>query len=320
MSPFLHDRSGRMRMTFDGDQAKTALGGLLTNDVVALKPGDGQRAVALTPKGRVIALCRVFDRGSDVLVDCDAAAGEGFAAMIRKFVNPRLSKHTLISGTTGCIAVHGDGAAALVVTALGADAATATANTLETLAPLGGRWVGEGDDAVWIVRSIDLSVPGFDLFASRARVDAVRAALEALAVRGATADEVRVHRIEAGLPEWGVEMDGETIPQEAVLDDLGAISFTKGCYTGQEVVARIHFRGHVNRHLRWLASESPLRAGARVIDANGAEVGDVRSAVVSPSRGPLAMAMVRREVEPGTTVTVKDDVGAEPARVERISA
>ena len=138
--------------------------------------------------------------------------------------------------------------------------------------------------------------------------------------RVASEDEVRTLRIERGLPEWGAEMDAETIPQEAVLDELGAISFNKGCYTGQEVVARIHFRGHVNRQLRWLLSETPLRAGARVIDANGADVGDVRTAVTSPARGPLAIAMVRREIEPGSTITVRDDEGATSARVERIAA
>lgn len=315
MTAFLHDRSDRSRMTFAGDQAKTALGGLVTNDVVALRTGEGQRAAALTAKGRVIALCRVLDRGTDLLVDCDAAAGDGFAQMIRKYVNPRLAKYAVVTESTGCLGVHGDEAAAHLATVLGADAAALTA-----LAPLSGLWVGEGDDAVYVLRSHDLSIAGFDCIGVRARIDAVRAALEAVGVRMATADEVLVHRVEAGLPQWGLEMDAETIPQEAVLDDLGAISFNKGCYTGQEVVARIHFRGHVNRHLRWLESGTLLHAGARVLDASGADVGDVRTAVVSPTRGPLAIAMVRREVEPGATITVQDAHGTHTARVARITA
>lgn len=318
MNLFVHDRSARLRMTFTGEQAKAALGGLVTNDVVALKAGEGQRAAALTAKGRVIALCRVFDRGTDLLVDCDAAAAEGFVGMIRKYVNPRLAKYAVVTGTTGCLGVHGDGAADAVARALGADAAARDA--LTALAPLGGLTLGAGDDAAWVVRSDDLSVAGYDVIASTARTDAVRAALVAAGAHVAGEDEVRARRIERGLPEWGAEMDAETIPQEAVLDELGAISFSKGCYTGQEVVARIHFRGHVNRHLRWLVSERPLRAGARVLDALGADVGEVRTAVTSPTRGPLAMAMVRREVEPGTTITVQDADGATSARVERIAA
>ncbi len=318
MSGFLHDRSDRLRMTFTGDQAKAALGGLVTNDVVALKPGDGQRAAALTPKGRVIALCRIFDRGPDLLVDCDAAAGDGFVAMIRKFVNPRLAKYAVITDATGCLGVHGDEAAARLARAIGADAVAPDA--LAALAPLGGRWIGEGDEALYVVRSDDLSVAGFDVIGARARVESVRAALAASGMRTATATEVLTHRLERGLPAWGTEMDLETIPQEANLDALGAISFNKGCYTGQEVVARIHFRGHVNRHLRWLVSEAPLRAGARVLDANGSDVGDVRSSVATSAQGALAMAMVRREVESGTTVNVQDADGTTRARVEHIKA
>lgn len=315
MSSFLYDRSDRLRMTFAGDQAKVALGGLVTNDVVALRAGEGQRAAALTAKGRVIALCRVLDRGTDLLVDCDAAAGEGFAQMIRKYVNPRLSRYAVVTESTGCLAVHGADAAARIADVLGADAAA-----LDALAPLSGVWTGADEAAVYVLRSHDLSIAGFDLIGTRERISAVRDALATAGVRVATSDEILVHRVERGLPQWGLEMDAETIPQEAVLDDLGAISFSKGCYTGQEVVARIHFRGHVNRHLRWLASETPLRAGARVLDANGADVGDVRTAVVSPSRGPLAIAMVRRELEPGTTVAVQDADGAISARVEKITA
>lgn len=318
MSLFVHDRGARLRMTFAGPQSKTALGGLVTNDVNALQPGQGQRAAALTAKGRVIALCRVFDRGEDLLVDCDAAAGDGFAGMIRKYVNPRLAKYAVITDTTDCLGVHGDDAATAIARALGAD--DAVRDSLAALALLGGRWIGAGDDAAWVARSDDLSVAGFDVIAARQRVGTVRHALIAAGARHASTDEVRALRIERGLPEWGAEMDAETIPQEAVLDDLGAISFSKGCYTGQEVVARIHFRGHVNRQLRWLVSDAPMRAGARVLDASGVDVGDVRTAVLSPSRGPLAMAMVRREVELGATITVQDAEGATSARVERIAA
>jgi folate-binding protein YgfZ len=290
----LVDRSDRMRMTFSGEKARESLNGLVTNDVTKLAPGTAMRAAALTPKGRVIALVRIVDRGADLLVDADAAAGPGFIAMIRKFVNPRLAKYADVTASTGCLGVYGEGAA-------------------EAVAPF-----LEGD--LVAVPSSDLSPAGLDLFGPAERIVALAERLRASGARAATPDEARAMRIEAGIPQWGIEMNDETIPQEAVLDDLGAISFDKGCYTGQEIVARVHFRGHVNRHLRWLTSATPLEVGARVLGADGKEVGDVRSSALSPTRGPLAIAMVRREVEPGATVSVETARGQVDARVERLTA
>ena len=321
-----------MRMTFAGEKAKEALGGLVTNDVAALRAGTGHRAAALTPKGRVIALCRVFDRGPDLLVDCDAAAGEGFTAMIRKFVNPRLAKYAVVTETTDCLGVHGADASIVLARALSvtaaasAAAATATATATEAmpdadvsrfdaLGAFEGFACGAGDAGCYVVRAVDLSAPGFEVFGARARIAELRATLATDGTRTATPDEVRVLRVEAGLPEWGADMDIETIPQEAVLDDLGAISFDKGCYTGQEVVARIHFRGHVNRQLRLLTGTAPLAVGARVIDAAGSDVGDVRTSVVSATRGALAIAMVRREVALGSEVSVRSGSTETPATV-----
>ena len=324
------ERGDRMRMTFAGEKAKEALGGLVTNDVIALREGTGHRAAALTPKGRVIALCRVFDRGADLLVDCDAAAGEGFTAMIRKFVNPRLARYVVVTEATDCLGVHGGDAARVLARALsggagddgvaGATRAPGAASIteadvgrLDALGAFDGFLAGDDESKCYVIRSVDLSAPGFEVFGARARVAEVRAALIAAGTRLASPEEVKALRVEAGLPEWGAEMDIETIPQEAVLDDLGAISFSKGCYTGQEVVARIHFRGHVNRQLRLLTSAAPLAVGARVIDAAGSDVGDVRTSVVSATRGALAIAMVRREVPLGSEVSVRSGSTETPA-------
>lgn len=314
-APFLVDRSPRLRMTFGGDAAKATLGGLLTNDVVSLTPGRGVRAAALTPKGRVIALLRVIDRGADLLVDTDAAAAEGFVAMIRKYVNPRLAKYADVRATTSCLGVYGERGACveLVARATGTDPAA-----LAALDPQCALTAAEGEAAVLVVHSTDLAPGGFDLIGATARIAALRAMLEASGITMASAERAEIARIEAGVPAWGREMDGETIPQEAMLDELGAIAFDKGCYTGQEVVARIHFRGHVNRHLRWLLSEAPLPEGAAVRDADGKEVGDVRSSVLSPARGPLAIAMVRREVAPGSEVRAGVDGAELRARVMRM--
>jgi folate-binding protein YgfZ len=124
-------------------------------------------------------------------------------------------------------------------------------------------------------------------------------------------DAWEIARVEAGRPEWGIDIDDTTIPQEANFDELDAISYTKGCYIGQEVVARVHFRGHVNRHLRGLraaSSEAPP-TGAQLIDDSGNHVGDIRSSVASPRLGGIAIGMIRREVAPGVSLNAKWEGG-----------
>lgn len=305
---FLARRDDRMRMTFSGAGAKAAVGGLVTNDVVALTPGHGQRAAALTVKGRVIAVVRVFDRGDDLLVDSEARSGVGFVSMIKKFVNPRLAKYTVITDSTGCLGVYGDTAASALADACAASMGAALsleASALESLGAHAVITIGAGESTLTIVRSADFALPGFDVIGTRAAIDALERALIAAGWSLADDAALQASRIEAGLPAWGVELNDETLAQEAALDALGAISFSKGCYTGQEVVARIHFRGHVNRLLRRLTSSTPLPVGALVYDEAGAEVGDVRSTAVSATRGALAIAMIRREVAVGSRVSVR---------------
>jgi folate-binding protein YgfZ len=309
------DRSSRTRVTFAGPKAKEALGGLLTNDVARLATGGGMRAAALTPKGRVIALLRVMDRGDDLLLDCDAAAGAGFVAMIRKYVNPRLAKHDEVTAATACVGVYGPQSAEVLAGVIGAEA-----ESLVALEPHASLLAGRGGEAVTIVRSADLAVAGYDVIGTRDRIAGVVEAFKALGLAAADETVAMISRVERGLPQFGIEMDADTIPQEANLGEFGAISFDKGCYTGQEVVARIHFRGHVNKHLRWIMCREPLAAGWLVQDAEGKEVGVVRSAVVSPARGPLAMAMVRREIAPGNDVNIIATGRVIPGRCEAIVA
>ena len=117
-----------------------------------------------------------------------------------------------------------------------------------------------------------------------------------------TAEALEAARIAAGWPKYGVEMNEDTLVQEANLDELNAVSYNKGCYTGQETVARVHFRGRVNKHLRHISSTVAITPGSLLRTEDGKEVGDVRSSAVLPESGPIAVAMVRREVEPGQTL------------------
>ncbi|MBI2408881.1 MAG: hypothetical protein HYV19_11315 [Gemmatimonadetes bacterium] len=300
----LVDRGDRLRMTFIGAQAAATLTGLLTSDVLTVQPGHGQYAAALTPKGKVIADVRVFHRAAEsFLVDVPAAAGPGFAAMVRKYVNPRLARYTDVSGAFACLGVAGPHARQVVAHALGCLPAA-----FDLLPAYASTEVPFGDTTVLVVRAADYGVDGFDCFVDSEHAAALRDALLASGAAPAAAAALETLRIEAGRPAWGVDMTDETLTQEALLDTLDAISYTKGCYTGQEVVARLHFRGHVNKLLRGLRLDAPPGDDARVL-AGDADVGVVRSRAVSPRLGAIALAMIRREVEPGAAITVRSTDG-----------
>jgi folate-binding protein YgfZ len=292
-------RSARGRMTFEGAKAAEVLTGLVTNDVHALSPGLGQYAAALTPKGKILADVRIFARETDLLVDVPPLAWVGWYDMIRKYVNPRLARYAAITDSTAQWAVYGPRAGAVIAASVGIDPAT-----LDGLAPYAHVSVPRGEVAVMIVRVPETPFAGFELIGPAALQPSLPDALLAAGAVRAGAEAVDALRIEAGRPEWGIDMDETTLPQEANFDDLHAISYTKGCYTGQETVARVHFRGHVNRMLRGLRFDEsrPVMRGASLVDASGNTVGDVRSVGRSSCHGGIALAMVRREVEPETTL------------------
>ena len=306
------DRSHRGRMRFFGEKSGEALTGLVTSDVLAIQAGHGGYAAALSAKGRIIADMRIIAGMGSYLVDTPAKAWPGFLAMVKKYVNPRVSGYRDESHAIRDLGVFGPRSREIVQALTGAQA-----DALSALAPYHHLGVTIDGHAVTVLRSPDVAVEGYELFVPFELFDSLwRNAIDAgAAPAGLTAWEIA--RVEAGRPEWGIDIDETTIPQEANFDDLGAISYTKGCYIGQEVVARVHFRGHVNRHLRGLRSgaDDPPPTGAQLIDEGGNHVGDVRSSVVSPRLGGLAIGMVRREVAPGVTVKAKWESGERSVEV-----
>lgn len=306
----LIDRSARMRMHFAGAKPAETLAGLLTCDVLGLGAGEGHFGAALTAKGKVIADVRIVARADAFLVDTSESAGPGFAAMIRKYVNPRLAKYADVSAVLRCVGVYGPRSTAVVAGALGT-----AEHALHAIAPL-HLVRAEFDGAfVDVMRSPDLGGAGYDIFVA---VEHATAMWNCLLAAGATpvgSTAANIARVEAGRPLWGLDMDENTLAQEANFDQLDGISYTKGCYTGQETVARVHFRGHVNRHLRGLLSEQPLATGALLFGDDGAAAGDVRSSVSSPRHGAIAIAMVRREIEHGAVLTARWEGGEVPAQV-----
>ena len=303
------DRSDRGRWRFTGPKAAETLTGLVTNDVLALQPGEGLYAAALTAKGKIVADLRILRDGDDYLVDTGPAAAAGWRAMTRKFVNPRVAPFSEITEQTRDVGVFGNRSAELL-SRLFEDEGCAF-DQLRPHAHIRIRFETAGDALV--VRAAELGeIPGFDIVASPATAEAISDRLIQLgAVRGSR-EAFDVARIEAAFPEWGTDMSEDTLAQEANLDQLGAISYSKGCYVGQEVVARIHFRGHVNRMLRRVTFEGervPPR-GAKLVDATGKIVGDVRSAAMSPRSRGVGIAMVRREIAAGATMSARWDESA----------
>lgn len=311
--------------TFRGPKAAEALNGLVTNDVSLLQPGEGMHAAALTPKGKVLCDMLVFrvDEETFMLTLLRTGAPQ-WLATARKYVNPRLAKVEDVSDKWSTWMLYG-AQASKAVAALGAGD-----QTVENLGDVMRQGLAEwkpwqhglwniGATSVRLIRApLVGSMPGFIIMADACDADIVRERLETSACRHATRAVWNIARVESGRPAFGIDMDDNTIPQEANLDTLGAISFTKGCYTGQETVARIHFRGHVNRRLRGLLGSSALPQHAQIVDASGKVVGDVRSTVISPRLGPIAIAMLRREVQAGDTVIVEGTDGPITAEVREL--
>lgn len=295
----LFDRSHRARTIITGEKGPELLTGLVTNDVIGLAPGHGQYAAALTAKGKIVADVRIFRRpDGDLLVDVPPRAAAGWRDLIRKFINPRIARYRDASDELRALGVYGIRAQGVVSHATGLPA-----SQLDALPPYGVVTTDVDGVPALLVRAPDLALDGWELLVPADGWEQVRERLRAEGGTPAGLEAWEIARVEAGRPEWGLDIDENTIPQEANFDELHAISYTKGCYTGQETVARVHFRGHVNRHLRHLRHEGDeaLPTGAALMDGER-QVGDVRSSVVSPNRGPIALAMVRREVEPGREV------------------
>ncbi len=298
----LFDRSHRGRVRVSGERAAEMVAGLVTNDVAGLAPGQGCYAAALTAKGKIVADVRVFVEEGSVLVDAPPRAAESWAGMVRKFVNPRVAPHSDESARLRDLGVFGPNARHVVAALTGVQAPALTA-----LAPYAHLTVEVGGAALLIASIPDLGIEGFELIVPAERFDALWEGAVESGATPAGLEAWEIARVEAGRPEWGIDIDDTTIPQEANFDELHAISYTKGCYVGQETVARVHFRGHVNRHLQGLrtAGVDPVPRGATLHDAAGAQVGEVRSAVRSPLLGGIGLAMIRREVAIGSQLIAR---------------
>ena len=283
------DRSERGKLALTGPEAKEFLHGQVTNDIEGLEPGGGCYAAFLTHKGKMLGDLRVLDAGADgLLLDCERSALQELFNMIRRFKLGRdveLHKRTLESGLLSLI-----GPAARRVA--GAPDLPETEH-----AHRGARIGGAG------VRLIATDV-GVDVLCDTADAEPVAAALIAAGAVPADEAAAEIRRVETGRPRYGFDLDDTVIPQEAGLN-ARAVSFEKGCYVGQETVARLHFRGKPNRHLRGLRLSGPAVRG-EALRLGEREVGKLGTVVESPRFGTIALGLVRREAAVGDEVVVGD--------------
>jgi len=252
-----------------------------------------------------------------IQVHASPASAPGLRAMFTKFVNPRFATLTDVTDNTGDITLVGDGAAESIVRSSNG---SVNAEELAALPHFSFISATIGGVPVMVVHLPPIGTAServYSAIMSREALEKVRAALHGAGAVAASVEVMNTLRVESGFPEWGVDMDENTLPQEANLDEMHAVSYTKGCYIGQETVARIHFRGHVNRSLRRLRFSNgviPPR-GAVLQDAEHRGIGDVRSTARSERDGAIGIGMVRREVDDGQAIDVHWEGGATTAIV-----
>jgi folate-binding protein YgfZ len=295
----LLDRSERGKLALTGPEAAEFLDGQVTNELSTLRPGEGRYAAFLTHKGKMLGDLRILAVGEDpagapseLLLDTERVALQRLFDMVRRFkvgYELELHKRTLESG---------------LLSLIGPDAARiAGVEGLPLLEHANERVLLDGVPTLSVRTDL-----GVDLLCRAGDSERLTAALRERGAAPVGEPAAECVRIEAGRPRYGIDLDETVIPQEAGLNDR-AVSFTKGCYVGQETVARLHYRGKPNRHLRGLRLSEPSGSGVE-LHLGERPVGRLTSTTVSPALGPIALALVRREAEPGCTLSVGEGASA----------
>lgn len=265
------DRSDRGKLRFTGPQRAWFLHQIMTQAFEDMAPGEARDAAMITAHGRMLGYLEVVATDDALLAHFEPSLLATLPDEIRRYVFATRVEIEDVSADIGLVLVAGEG------------------------------WERVVPDGTVVHPTSSLGIPAAYLW-----VTDTAAALAALKenAREATEDELEAVRVAHGVPRWGYEMDLKTIPQEAGIE-ARAVHFDKGCYLGQEAMAKIHFRGKVNRRVVLIQSEDRLERGAEVV-LEGATVGKVTS--VAGSRG---LALVKHTVGPDAQVSV----GESPARV-----
>ena len=307
----LIDLSSRGRLLVTGSEAVPFLNGLITNDMKTLEVGSWMPAAFPNVQGRLIASVRVIrlrDEGTEkkvypiFLIDTEAATHEKVLKTIERFTLAGDFHVTDRTSETVMLSVQGKKAISVVGSVLGAVA--------EGLAPQAVRQISwqQADSMVdvTVIQASHIAEDGFDLIVDNAHGVSLWNALQQAGAQPLGFDALEVLRIEAGVPRYGIDMDDTNVVSETNLDD--AVSFTKGCYIGQEIIARIKYRGHVAKKLSGLLFEGTVAvsAGSAVNSADGKEIGRLTSVTFSPRLNrTIALAYLKYDyIAPGTRVKV----------------
>ncbi len=300
----LFDASSREVVRLTGPDRVSFLQGMVTQDVEGLADDAVADAALLTAKGAMVADARVVKRPGELLLLAEPGAGQLVLGTLERYL---ISEDAELSDATarfGQLSLVGPGAEALAARVLGLGAPSGAALRPCEVAGVTGWALPQG-----------LLLPGLDLLVP---VEGLGALFDRLREAGATPvgfAALEVLRVERGTPRFGADLDERTIPLEA--NPQRAIHYQKGCYIGQEVIARATFRGHVNRHLVGLRFGGALPAARTELFAGDRRVGWVTSAVESPRLGAIGLGYAHRDVEqPGTELTLAG--GAGTARVEAL--
>ena len=289
----LVDRSERGKLALSGNDAVEFLDGQVTNELATLHPGEGRYAAFLTHKGKMLGDLRILAVGGDpdgapseLWLDTERSSLQALFDMIRRYkigFQVELHKRTLERGLLSLVGPES-------VRVAGAERLAEAEHANLPLEIAGVPFVAVRTDV------------GVDLLCDRADSERLAAALRERGAAPVSERAAEVLRVERGRPRYGIDLDDSVIPQEAGLNER-AVSFTKGCYVGQETVARLHYRGKPNRHLRGLRLSEPTASGEE-LHLGERLLGTTASSVVSPTLGPIALALLRREAEPGALVRV----------------
>lgn len=284
----LVDRPDRALIAVTGSDAAEYLQGQLTNDVESLGVGEGQYAALLDRKGHMQSDMRVLRPAEgEILVETEGLARE---VVVRHLTMYSIGREVAVADRSeerAVLSLIGPRSAEI------AGGAVLPQNFCATS--------GVGGVECLAVGTCD----GIDLIAAAGDRERLRAALLEAGAVEVSAAAAEILRIESGVPRFGAEMGSETMPAEAgIVAD--AVSFTKGCYIGQETVARLHYKGRPNRHLRGLRLSGQAQPGA-TLRLGEKDVGRLGSAGVSPALGSIGLAILRREAEPGVELTVGED-------------
>jgi folate-binding protein YgfZ len=285
----LLDRSDRGKLLVTGPEAAEYLQGQLTSDVEALEPGEGQYAALLDRKGHMQADMRVLRPGEspEIWIDTEPEAIEAARRHLQMYKIGREVEVADIGPDRAILSLVGPRAAEI------AGGPALPENACAEVAIAGTETIAVG------------TALGIDLILDAVEAERVRGALLDGGAVEVTAAAVEILRLESGTPRFGAEMGAETMPAEAGIVER-AVSFTKGCYIGQETVARLHYKGKPNRHLRGLRLSAPASPG-EALHLGEKEVGTLGGAAVSPALGPIGLAILRREAEPGDELVVGED-------------